>query len=125
MTATERYYLHGDPKEGAVDTYYCQRCDLFVGRAHFAGCTLGTVHRYGARYVETHEWRYVAQRRRLFQTFVVGDRRRIEDDPGNLFRTGTPSEQRLPQLVREGAEVATEPVRQPEPTPMVAAPSVP
>ncbi len=36
MTATERYYLHGDPKEGAVDTYYCQRCDLFVDRAHFA-----------------------------------------------------------------------------------------
>lgn len=120
MTATERYYLHGDPKEGAVDTYYCQRCDLFVGRAHFAGCRLGTVHRYGARYVETHEWRYVAQRRRLFQTFVVGDRRRIEDDPGNLFRTGTPSEQRLPQLVREGAEAARPPTMETEPPPVAA-----
>ena len=121
MTATERYYLHGDPKEAAVDTYYCQRCDLFVDRAHFAGCTLGTVHRYGARYVETHEWRYVTQRRRLFQTFVVGDRRRIEDDPGNLFRTGTPSEQALPQLVREGAEVAPRPMPEPAPTPTAAA----
>ncbi len=89
-----------------------------MGHADLAGCSLHIAHCYGARYVETHEWRYVAQRRRLFQTFIVGDRRRIEDDPGNLFRTGTPSEQRLPQLVREGAEAARPPTLVTEPPPV-------
>lgn len=32
---TKRYYLHGDLEEGALASYYCAECDLFVDAAHF------------------------------------------------------------------------------------------
>ena len=93
-----RQYLHGDPAEGAPDTFYCQRCDHFVPREHFDGCVLGAVVKHGVRYQETHAWRYVTARRSWLRNFVPGDQRRFVDDPGNLFRTGMASEQGLPAL---------------------------
>lgn len=104
IPATDRYYLHGDPIEGNPDSFYCQRCDRFVDRAHFDGCELGTVARWGNRYIETHEWRFVTLRRKILTTFERGDRRRVVDDLENLFRTGTASEQGLPRLVTLGVE---------------------
>lgn len=95
-----RHYLHGDPVEGNPESFYCQRCDLFVERGHFDACELGVVIRWGARYKETHEWRYVTARRWWLRNFEPGDPRIIVDDPGNLFRTGLASEQHLPKLVR-------------------------
>lgn len=97
-TPKVRQYLHGDPAEGQPDTFYCQRCDVFVPREHFDGCVLGTVVKDGRRFRETHEWRYVTARRWWLRNFEPGDLRRIAEDPGNLFRTGTASEQRLPPL---------------------------
>lgn len=93
-----RHYLHGDPVEGNPERFYRQRCDLFVERGHFATCELDNVVIRGLRYKETHEWRYVTARRRWLRTFEPGDKRRIVDDPGNVFRTGTASEQALPSL---------------------------
>ncbi len=52
----------------------------------------------------------------LRPTRGVRDQRAIP--PGNLFRTGTPPEQRLPQLVREGAEAARPPTLVTEPPPV-------
>lgn len=96
--ARVRHYLHGDPVEGNPESFYCQRCDLFVERGHFATCELDNVVIRGLRWRETHEWRYVTARRRWLRTFEPGDTRRIVDDPGNVFRTGTASEQALPVL---------------------------
>ena len=97
-TTKIRQYLHGDPAEEAPDTFYCQRCERFVSREHFEGCVLGAVVKNGLRYQETHEWRYVTARRSWLRNFEPGDPRRIVNDPGNLFRTGTASEQGLPVL---------------------------
>ncbi len=101
-----RTYLHGDPVEGEPARYFCDRCDAEVDRAHFAGCVLGSVTREGRRLQETHAWRYVQARRAWLRSFVPGDDRRIVDDPGNLFRTGSASEQPLPPLEPYVAPIA-------------------
>lgn len=98
-TPENRTYLHGDPVEGSAGIYYCQHCDTFEDRAHFDGCTLGTIRRWKGRYLETHEWRYVQMRRGL-RRLHPDARARFIDDLGNLFRTEHVSKQRLPKLKR-------------------------
>lgn len=97
-----RHYLHGDPVEGNPESFYCERHDAFVDRAHFDTCKLGVAVQRGVRCIETHEWRYVTWRRHFLRNFEPGDMRRIVDDPGNLFRTGTASEQGVPRLMLLG-----------------------
>ena len=43
------HYLHGDPVEGDLESFYCQKCDAFVVRGHFELCRLGTIILRGAR----------------------------------------------------------------------------
>jgi hypothetical protein len=94
-----RQYHHGDPAEEAPYIFYCQLCDLFESREHFEGCVHGAVVRNGRRYQETNEWRHIPPRRWWLRNFEPGDPRQIVDCPGNLFRTETASEQRVPDLL--------------------------
>ena len=99
-----RRHLHGDPVESRPGFYYCSRCDFFEPKEHFEACMLRAVHVYKGVYLQTHEHRYVLERRRAFRTsakprIVIGSTVMV-DDMGNLFRTGTVKEQHLPKLER-------------------------
>lgn len=111
MPATDRHYIHGDPVEGKPGLYFCLRCDSFEPKEHFVVCDLGDVYLHGAWYEDTHERRYLEHRQKwLGHDSGEPQTRhgmRIEDDPGNLFRTGTVREQRRPILKVSGTREKT------------------
>lgn len=97
--AAHRVYLHGDPIDDQPGRFFCDGCDRPVAREHFSTCRLPLVVQRGVQYVETHERRYVVSRRWWLRNFLPGDPRFIKDDPENVFRTGTASEQAVPGLL--------------------------